>query len=506
MRLPTIALAVLALVTGSVQAQAEEKPTIAAAAKKLLPEAPAIVPLPSWSPLVKRVLPAVVNVTAEINPDAAEAQPDEHPATPSFDDFLRRYFEEHGLTTPLPPGTKTGTRGKVMSAGSAFIIDPSGYVVTNNHVIANASKITVILQDNTRHAAELVGADPKIDIALLKISTRRKLPVLQWGDSNKVSVGDWVMAVGNPFGLGGTVTSGIVSALGRDLQQGPFDDFLQIDAPINRGNSGGPTLDVEGRVVGINSAIYSPSGGSVGIGFAIPSNIAKVIVQKLRESGHAEHGFLGFSLQPISPDIAETLHLDPDKPQGLLVNEVVPQSPAAAAGLQAGDIIVEANGQPVLVTHDISKFVINAKLGEVLHLTALRFDKTLKLNVTLIKTPSSQELAAWMEGPSAQHASVPAALGIWFANLTDDLRRELQLAPTVQGVVIGGIEPKSPATAIGLAPGDVVISINRQTITDPARATNLLIGAATEGDVLILVNRHGNSQFMVLTPPGDHPN
>jgi serine protease Do len=500
----------LALVLSGVQAQAEDKPLIAEAAKKLLPDAPAIVPLPSWAPLVKRVLPAVVNVTAEINPDAAEAQAEEHPASPSLDDFLRRYFEEHGLNVPLPPGTRTGTRGKMMSAGSAFIVDPSGYVVTNNHVIANASKITVILQDNTRHAAELIGADPKIDIALLKIATKRKLPVLQWGDSNRVSVGDWVMAVGNPFGLGGTVTAGIVSALGRDLQQGPFDDFLQIDAPINHGNSGGPTLDLEGRVVGINSAIYSPSGGSVGIGFAIPSNIAKVIVQKLRESGHAEHGFLGFSLQSISPDIADTLHLDPNNPQGLLVNDVVPQSPAAAAGLKPGDIIVEANGTPVLVTHDISKFVINAKLGDVLHLTAMRFDKTLKFNITLVKTPSNQELASWMEGSAPPKASAPEALGIWFATLTDDLRRELQLSPSVQGVAIGGIEAKSPANAIGLVPGDVVVSINRQTISDPARATNMLIGAATEGDVLILVNRHGNSQFMVLAPPGkpseDHPN
>jgi serine protease Do len=502
----------VALVATGVQARADEKPSITQAAKNLLPEAPPIVSLPSWSPLVRRVLPAVVNVTAEISPDAAAAaeQNEERQAAPSLDDFLRRYFEEHGLNVPLPPGTRTGGGGKMMSAGSAFIIDPTGYVVTNNHVIANASKITVILQDNTRHAAEVVGTDAKIDIALLKISTRHKLPVLQWGDSNKVSVGDWVMAVGNPFGLGGTVTAGIVSALGRDLQQGPFDDFLQIDAPINHGNSGGPTLDLEGKVVGINSAIYSPSGGSVGIGFAIPSNIAKVIVQKLRDSGHAEHGFLGFSLQAISPDIADALHLDSDKPQGLLVNDVVPQSPAATAGLQAGDIIIEANGQPVQVTHDISKFVINAKLGDVLRLTALRFDKMLKLNVTLIKTPSREELAAWMEGPTASHAAAPAALGLWFANLTDDLRRELQLAPTVQGVVIGGIQPKSPAAAIGLVPGDVVISINRQTINDPAKATNLLLGAATEGDVLILVNRHGDSQFMVLTPPGsspsDHPN
>ena len=496
---------ILLLLLAAGPAPADEAKGLGAAAKRLLPDTAPVVPLPSWAPLVKRVLPAVVNVTAEINPEAAEAaarEENSRSASPSFDDFLRRYFEEHGLAQPLPPGTPTGAKGKVMSAGSAFIVDPAGYVVTNNHVVAGSSKITVILQDNSRHTAELVGADPKIDIALLKISVKRKLPVLQWGDSNRVAVGDWVMAVGNPFGLGGTVTAGIVSALGRDLQQGPFDDFLQIDAPINRGNSGGPTLDVEGRVVGINSAIYSPTGGSVGIGFAIPSNIAKVIVQKLKDKGEAEHGFLGFSVQSISPDIADALHLDPDKPQGLLVNDVVPQGPAANAGVQTGDVIVEANGQPVLISHDISKFVINSKVGDVLHLTALRFDKSMKFDIPLTKTPSQAQLTAWMEGPAADHAKVPAALGIWFANLTDDLRRELHLAPTVHGVVIGGIEPKSPATAIGLMPGDVVVSINRQTINDPARATNLLLGAATEGEVLILVNRHGDSQFMVLTPGG----
>jgi len=497
--------ALAAILALSLLPAAAEEGKLAATAKKLLPDPVAVVPLPSWSPLVKRVLPAVVNVTADINPDAAAAagEPGDQPSAPSLDDFLRRYFEERGLGMPLSPGTRTATRSKVTSVGSAFIVDPAGYVVTNNHVVAGATKITVILQDNTRHTADLVGADPKIDIALLKIATRRKLPALSWGDSNKVSVGDWVMAVGNPFGLGGTVTAGIVSALGRDLQQGPFDDFLQIDAPINRGNSGGPTLDVEGRVVGINSAIYSPTGGSVGIGFAIPSNIAKTIVQKLRDTGHAEHGFLGFSVQSISPDIADALHLDPGKPQGLLVNEVVPRGPAAAAGLQTGDIITEANGQPVLVTHDISKFVVNAKLGEILHLTVQRFDKTLKLDVALIKAPTPEQLADWMEGPAVQ-SPVPAALGLWFANLTDDLRRELHLAPTVQGVAIGGIEPKSPAAGIGLMPGDVVVSINRQTIADPARATNLLRGASTEGDVLLLVNRHGDSQFVVLTPQADH--
>src|SRR5579859_1629174 len=463
----------------------------------ILPTAP-VVSLPSWSPLVKKAMPAVVNISAEIAPEAA-AHVKQEGEPGSLDEFLRHYFEQHGQPggEPLSPGTRTSATGKVVSLGSAFIIDPAGYIVTNHHVVAGATKITVILQDNSRHVAELVGEDPKIDLALLKIATKRKLPALQWGDSNKVAVGDWVLAVGNPFGLGGTVTAGIVSALGRDLQQGPFDDFLQIDAPINRGNSGGPTFDTEGRVVGINTAIYSPSGGSVGIGFAIPSNIARVIVQKLRDGGTPDHGFLGFSIQSIDPDVARALHLDPEKPQGLLVSDVVPQSPAFKAGLQAGDVVTQADGHPVLVNHDISKFIVTAKIGDVLHLVVTRDDRPVKIDLTLIKEPSPEQLNAWLTGTETPRAP-PAALGMWFAALTEDMHRELHLAPTIQGVVIGGIAEKSPAASIGLLPGDVLTSVNREPVANPAEAIAKLKAAVTDGDVLVLINRHGDAQFMVL--------
>jgi serine protease Do len=489
--------ALLLLGAGSMPAAAQDKAA-------LLPIAP-VVSLPSWSPLVKKAMPAVVNISAEISPEAAaaEAHTQQEGEPGSLDEFLRRYFEQHGQPggDSLNPGTKTSAAGKVTSLGSGFIVDPAGFVVTNNHVVAGAAKITVILQDNSRHVAELVGSDPKIDLALLKIATKRKLPALQWGDSNKVAVGDWVLAVGNPFGLGGTVTTGIVSALGRDLQQGPFDDFLQIDAPINRGNSGGPTFDIEGRVIGINSAIYSPSGGSVGIGFAIPSNIARAIVQKLREGGTPDHGFLGFAIQSIDPDIARTLHLDPEKPQGLLVSDVVPQSPAAKAGLQVGDVITQADGHPVLVNHDISKFIVTARIGDVLHLVVARGDQTARIDLTLIKEPSKEQLNAWLSGTETPRGP-PAALGMWFAALTEDMHHELHLAPTVQGVVIGGIAEKSPGAMIGLLPGDVLVSVNRDPVANAAEAIAKLKAAAPEGDVLILVNRHGDAQFMVLPTSG----
>ncbi|PKU22486.1 trypsin-like peptidase domain-containing protein [Telmatospirillum siberiense] len=485
----------------SAPVQAENAPDASSAPAKPMGS------MPSWSPLVKRVLPAVVNISAEISPETAttdgERQGEDgveqgNPA--DFYDFLRRYFEQRGAPsgTPLSPGVKTTMGGKMISVGSAFVIDPTGYIVTNSHVVARAAKITVIFPDNSQHLATIVGSDPKTDIALLKISVNRNLPFLQWGDSDKVEVGDWVMTVGNPFGLGGTVTAGVVSALGRNLQQGPFDDFLQIDAPINRGSSGGPTFDTNGRVVGINAAIYSPTGGSIGIGFAIPSSIAKVIVQKLRDSGRADHGYLGIGLQSISPEIARTLRIDPERPMGLLVNTVSPDSPAAKAGIQTGDVIKKANGHTVMVPYDISKFVITAKIGDKLLVTLDRDGKTRNLEVIVAQTPTPKQLDTVVGRQNGDPAEGPTVMGIWFADLTADLRRELHLATSVEGVVIGGMDVHSAAAAIGLLPGDVVISIDKQPTAQPAAAMQKLRAATGEGDVLILVNRHGANQFMVL--------
>ncbi|HTZ80061.1 MAG TPA: trypsin-like peptidase domain-containing protein, partial [Stellaceae bacterium] len=252
--------------------------------------------MPSLSPLVKKVLPAVVNISVvEKSSDQVESDNQEQgpfpdfPQNSPFDQFLRRFFQDQqglGDNTPAP-------HTQQMALGSGFIIDPSGYVVTNNHVVQGASKVTVIFQDGTRHPAKIIGRDPKTDLALIKISVDHPLPYVSWGNSTSEQVGDWVVAVGNPFGLGGTVSAGIVSARGRDIHSGPYDDFLQIDAPINRGNSGGPTFNLEGQVIGINTAIYSPNGGSVGIGFAIPSNLAKPVIDQLREHGKVSRGWLG---------------------------------------------------------------------------------------------------------------------------------------------------------------------------------------------------------------------
>src|SRR5438105_1726024 len=311
----------------------------------------------SFAPLVKKVSPAVVNisVTQSGASDTTAEEPEQgspdFPNSP-FDEFLRRFFDQQNpngqrhLFPQIPGG-----QAHRIALGSGFIIDPSGYVVTNSNVVGDASKVEVTLQDDSKYPAKIIGRDPKTDIALLKIQADKPLPYVTYGDSSTAQVGDWVMAVGNPFGLGGTVTTGIISARGRDIHSGPFDDFLQIDAPINRGNSGGPAFNMDGEVIGINTAIYSPSGGSVGIGFAIPASTAQDVIDSLRTNGKVTRGWLGVQIQPITGDIAEGLSLSAKK--GALVADVTDDSPALKAGIKTGDAILKVNGEEVADPRDL---------------------------------------------------------------------------------------------------------------------------------------------------------
>ena len=380
-----------------------------------------------------------------------------------------------------------------MALGSGFIIDAAGYIVTNNHVIANAEKVTVIFQDNSRHTAKVIGRDEKTDIALLKVDTGRELPYVTWGNSDNAKVGDWVVAVGNPFGLGGTVTAGIVSALGRNINEGPYDDFLQIDAPINRGNSGGPTFDLHGRVIGINTAIYSPSGGSVGIGFALPSNTAKFVVAELKQHGHVTWGWLGVAIQSVTPSIAKSLGLDPERTSGALVASVSPDSPAAKAGLKSGDVITAAGGHKIRTVHDLPRLVAASPVGSKLGLTILRNGNEQTLDATIGEMP--KKLASAEPG-GEQPAS---ALGMQFVPLTPQLRSQLRVPKEVNGVVVGQIASDSPANALGMQPGDVIEPIDQKPVTRPAEAARELKEAAAHGDVLLLLNRHGVSEFVGLS-------
>ncbi|HVC54377.1 MAG TPA: DegQ family serine endoprotease [Stellaceae bacterium] len=449
-------------------------------------EAP--IALPSLAPLVQRVLPAVVNISSQLSEAAQSDPPGEteegNPSSP-LDQFMRKFFENRGMPQ---------LHEHVMALGSGFIIDPAGYIVTNNHVVGNADKITVILQDNTRHPAKIIGRDDKTDLALLKIDTKEKLPFVSWGNSDEAKVGDWVVAVGNPFGLGGTVTAGIISALGRDINEGPYDDFIQIDAPINRGNSGGPTFDLSGQVIGINTAIYSPSGGSVGIGFAVPSNTAKYVIGQLREKGRVTRGWLGVAIQGITPTIARSLGLNPDQPDGALVAAVTPHSPAEKAGIKQGDVIVSAGGHPVKSVHDLPRLVAATPPGRALAVRVLRDRKEVTLEATVAQMPAAAQVASVPGG-----AEEATSLGLSLSSITPELRRKFSIPKDVEGVVVTHIADNSGAAALGIQPGDVISSIDQEPARTPLQAAKKLQAAATKGSVLLLVNRHGQSQFVGLS-------
>ena len=468
------------------------------------------IPLPSLSPLVERVLPAVVNVSVKLQQQTAESGKSSPPIpgnTP-FDQFLKRFFEhQFGQNSPLEPFG--GENKSLVALGSGFIIDPSGYVVTNNHVVDGAKKVTVVLQDHSRHTAKVIGRDEKSDLALVKIETDKKLPYVTFGDSKTARVGDWIVAVGNPFGLGGTVTAGIVSALGRNIDEGSFEDFLQIDAPINRGNSGGPTFNLKGEVVGINTAIYSPSGGSVGIGFDIPSNTAKKVVAELKKYGHATWGWLGVAIQSVTPSIAKSLGLDDERAEGALVASVVPKSPAEKAGIEQGDIVVSANGRPIKTVRDLPRIVSAAPIGSKLRLGLLRDGKKKEVEASVAELPKKKKAATAEEGATpGPDTGAASALGMRLQKLDPETRQRLHLPAGAKGVVVGSVAADSPVRSAGLRPGDVIVSVNQKPVASPQEATAALKQAAASGNVLLLLNRNGVTEFLGMTmrpagEPGD---
>jgi serine protease Do len=474
----------------------------------------ALIQQQSFAPLVKKVLPAVVNisVTQKPGPDqmAQEAEPFQgqpfrgFPDSP-FDEMLRRFFDQQNpgrgqgrLFPQMPEGMP-----QRIALGSGFIVDPSGYVVTNNHVVGDAGKVEVILQDKTRYTAKIIGRDPKTDIAVLKIKADHPLPYVSFGDSSAAQVGDWVMAVGNPFGLGGTVTTGIISARGRDINEGPYDDFLQIDAPINRGNSGGPTFNLEGQVIGINTAIYSPNGGSVGIGFAVPSNVAKNIVAQLEEHGKITRGWLGVQIQEITPAIAASLGLHGD--HGALVAVVSPDGPAAKAGLKQGDVILGFNGSDIDQLHDLPRLVANAAPGSEAKLTVWRDGRKTELQAKLGELPDTNKVASTAGDQDTEQPAAASAAGMHFAPLTSHLRQQLHVAKNIDGVVVTRVDNGSAADDVGLSEGDVIVSINQQPVHTPEEAAAKLKEAAhaSKKTALLLLNRHGTTQYVGINLGGD---
>jgi serine protease Do len=449
----------------------------------------------SFAPLVKKVLPAVVNISVTEKPEAGVTEEFGPGFSGSpFDQFLRRFFQQqqgdNGMPQTLPNNPNSGV--KRIALGSGFIISPQGDIVTNNHVIGEAAKVEVIMQDGTRYPAKIIGRDPKTDLAVLKIDAHKALPYVAFGDSKAAQVGDWVVAVGNPFGLGGTVTTGIISARGRDIHSGEFDDFLQIDAPINRGNSGGPTFNLQGQVIGINTAIYSPNGGSVGIGFAIPSNVAKTIVAQLEAHGKVSRGWLGVQIQEVTPAIAASLGLHND--HGALVALVTPDSPAAKAGLKQGDVIMSFNGTPVDHLRDLPRLVADTAPNSEASIGVWRKGETSKLEVKVGQYHENQQVASADTGKPEQ----ADALGLHFSALTKDLRHELDLGKTVHGVVITGVDNGSIADNLGLRRGDVLVSINQQPVETPREAASKLneIAHSSQKNALLLLERHGVIEYV----------
>ena len=388
------------------------------------------------------------------------------PGSP-FEKFFHDFMNQHGGGQGGGPGGQASPARKMQSLGSGFIIDPSGVIVTNNHVIKGADSITVTLQDNTVLKAKLLGHDDKTDLALLKVETDHTLPAVAFGDSDKARVGDWVVAIGNPFGLSGTVTAGIVSSRGRSLDSGPYDDFIQTDAPINRGNSGGPLFDMDGNVIGINTAIYSPSGGSIGIGFSIPSNEARGVIEQLRQYGKAKRGWIGVHIQDVTQDIADSLGLKTAK--GALVAGVEANGPAAKAGLRNGDVIQQVGGTDV-DGRSLPRVVGETPVGQSVPLGIWRDGKAQTIQVTVREFPEDQPkpaAAAPAKKPSGPAPVDLAGLGMKLAPLDDGLRQKYQLGDSQKGVVVTDVTQSGAASDRGIRPGDVIIEVQQSEVTTP---------------------------------------
>lgn len=439
----------------------------------------------SFADLAEKFSPAVVNISAATVVKEGEVQHpfsgEDSPFREFFgDEFFKKFF-----------GDRPHRPFKKRSLGSGFIINSEGYIITNNHVVAEADEVVVILEEGDEYPAEILGTDEKTDIALIKIKPKNGLPTCSLGDSDKSRVGDWVLAIGNPFGLGHTVTAGIISAKGRELGAGPYDDFIQTDAAINPGNSGGPLFDTAGNVVGINSAIYTRSGGNQGIGFAIPINLAKSIVSQLQEKGTVTRAWLGVLIQQITPEIQDSLGLEAR--EGALVADVVEDGPAAKAGIQRGDVIVKFNDQVVESQHELPTMVAYLPVGTRVKVVVLREGKERTFDITLEEM--TDEAAA--AGPSKKDEEMKEELGFTSQNVTPELAKQLKLNST-EGAIVASVEPGSPAAEAGLRRGDVILEVDRREIDGIDTLSDVLKATKDKKSVLFLVNRGGRTLFIAI--------
>ncbi len=477
-----------------------------AAAIILLPARPAAARGPdNIADVAEQVIDAVVNISTsqKVDPHVA-GMPDLPPGSP-MEEFFDEFFKNRRGQGGGPGGGPEQAPRRINSLGSGFIIDPAGFVVTNNHVIADADEINVILNDGTKLPAELIGKDTKSDLALLRVHADKPLKAVKFGDSDKLRLGEWVIAIGNPFSLGGTVTAGIVSARNRDINSGPYDNYIQTDAAINRGNSGGPLFNLNGDVIGVNTAIISPSGGSIGIGFATPSKTAMQVIGQLRDTGEVKRGWLGVRIQQVTDDIAESLNIKP--PRGALVAGIDDKGPAKPGGIEPGDVVIKFDGQDIKEMHDLPRIVADTAVGKTVDIIIIRKGKEETHSVTIGRLQDSEKLASAepkKDNAPADKNVVQKTLGLELSSITSDLRKKFKIRENIKGVLVTGVDPGVATSAPDkrLGPGDVIVEVQYQSVGNPADLQKRLDQLKSQGKkvaVLLVSNADGETRFVALS-------
>ncbi|WP_018183482.1 DegQ family serine endoprotease [Kaistia granuli] len=453
----------------------------------------------SVADLAAGLVDSVVNISTSQTIEGSRGIPaPQAPEGSPFQEFFDEFFNKQ------KDGADNSPPRKVQSLGSGFVIDASGIIVTNNHVIEGADEIVANFNDGSKLTATLLGRDEKTDIAVLQVkpTAAKPLKALQFGSSDTMRVGDWVMAIGNPFGLGGTVTVGIVSARNRDINSGPYDNFIQTDAAINRGNSGGPLFNMKGEIIGINTAIISPSGGSIGIGFAIPSDAAVHVIQQLREFGETRRGLLGVRIQQVTDEIAESLGMGAAR--GALVAGVTEKGPAAEAGIQPGDVILSFDGKPIVEMRDLPRLVADANIDRLVDVVVIRKGKEITLKVKVGRLTEAAEKVEDKQAATPVEPPKPVVtelLGLTLSELTPDLRTQFSIAPEVKGVVITAIDAGSAAAEKGVAIGEVVVEVSQEPVSQPADVTTRIETLKKDGRrsaLFLIANKSGELRFVPL--------
>ena len=458
------------------------------------------------SDVAEAVIDAVVNVSTKQSVDLEAGNMPKLPPGSPFEEFFEEFFKNR--RGPGGPGGQGGQNGhpqtprRASSLGSGFIIDASGLVVTNNHVISEADEVSVILNDGTTLKAEILGRDTKTDLALLKVKSDKPLKAVKFGDSDKLRLGEWVIAIGNPFSLGGTVTAGIVSARNRDINSGPYDNYIQTDAAINRGNSGGPLFNLNGEVIGVNTAIISPSGGSIGIGFAVPSKTVMAVIDQLREFKEVRRGWLGVRIQQVDDQIAESLNIKPAR--GALIAGVDDKGPAKPAGIEPGDVVVKFDGKDIKEMRDLPKIVAETPVGKDVEVVIIRKGVEEKRKVKLGRLDDGVKQAALTPKKDSpeEKTVVKKALGLDLANLTDELRKKHKIKDKVKGVLITGVDANSPAAEKRLSPGMVIAEVQQQPVASAAELQSRIDKLKKDGKksvVLLVVSPDGDPSFVALS-------